>query len=359
MFYTYEQYGKVQSDRMPSLTCDQFDNVVSNKNGVDNIGEYTIKGKYFKYFGTLYLRKTYIANSMNNNGNQNSTENLGHNVDLYLSWNENMNAFIGSYIVNTSLFLGNGKCRLFANKSNSPIVGNSNRLGVKFNIVVLALLIINLGANVFTYLYQNLYFQNNDFKMYIYAYYARKYYLPDGFFLNIASVVLSILLFIIYYTYSLDKSCLNTISFCAYFLTILANLVLDCILVFIYLYSKDYVNKVECEDYTNFSFVNGTYLYPTYVGTCENSNQGQIFSWFVKVLHDTNDKKGDKRECIAFSSYNFHFSGNSTYETVPSLSCTDINNDFDNTMIICGVILSIFALIPLVMLGIKGYKMFF
>jgi hypothetical protein len=144
-----------------------------------------------------------------------------------------------------------------------------------------------------------------------------------------------------------------------YCLTICATLILDCILVFVCLYSNDYVNKVACEDYTDFTFVNGTYIYHTYVGTCANSNQGEIFSWFVKVLHDTNDKKGDKRECIAFSSPDFHFSGSHTFETVPSLSCTDINNDFDNTMVVSGAILCTFALISLVMLGMKSYKMYF
>lgn len=345
---------------MPKLLLNEniYWNVKGAENGKDDIGEYIVEGTFWKMFGTLHLKKTYIANSLGTNG-QNQTENLGHNVNLYFKWSQSDDSFSGSYVVNTNKYFGTGRCWLHKNQYLNVNL-ETNYLGTKFDVVKLFLLGANIFACVFAYCYQKSYFSFEDYQMYIYIYSGGNFTIPDNYELYIANIALSVLIFAMYF---FGAGFRNFADVCGimHLLTTIANVVLSSIIAFVSLYSVNFIGNVDCEDYTNYNVVNGTYVYPTVIGTCKGSlNSDEIFAWFVKVLHDTSNKPDgeDKHECIAFSSSQFSFNPDTTYVVYPSLSCADIDNQFDNTMIVTGAIVCTFSLIPLMILLFKVRKMY-
>jgi hypothetical protein len=222
-------------------------------------------------------------------------------------------------------------------------------MGVKLDIVYMLLFAANIIVNCIVFVWQYNYFQNNKYYMYIYEYGGEKYYNPDNFALNIAAIVLSIIIALMYFVAPLQKSII--MPFCIVIMA--AQFVLVSISVFIYLYNYDYINHISGTDYTDVTFANNTYTYPSVPGTCKHSNPGEIFCWFVNTIKDTCEDKSDKRDCISFSSKEFEFEETSEYESIPELSCSDIDSEYDNLMLQSGYYLCAFSLMTLVIIVVK------
>ncbi|CAF4719639.1 unnamed protein product [Rotaria sp. Silwood1] len=71
-----------------------------NGHGSDEIGVYTVTGKYSTKTNEIELIKTYQSNTGDSN------ENLGHQVTIEVTWNPDERQFTGKWYVDTSMFSG-------------------------------------------------------------------------------------------------------------------------------------------------------------------------------------------------------------------------------------------------------------
>ncbi|CAF1240789.1 unnamed protein product [Didymodactylos carnosus] len=98
---SYYQYGIKYS--IPSHPLN-FNECVHGY-GRDDIGEFTITGIYSIETLRMGITKTYKL------GTGDRKQNLGHNVEIQLDWNEKINEFRGKWYVQTSMYHGDGEYR--------------------------------------------------------------------------------------------------------------------------------------------------------------------------------------------------------------------------------------------------------
>ncbi|CAF0904105.1 unnamed protein product [Adineta ricciae] len=101
----YFQYGKWHGPCRFSLKFIDNSKTITGE-GSDDVGKFTIRGVYSDQTGRLGLTKTYKK------GTGNSSENLGHQVTIQLTWNQLNNRFEGTWYVQTSKYHGEDKFQL-------------------------------------------------------------------------------------------------------------------------------------------------------------------------------------------------------------------------------------------------------
>ena len=105
----YFQYGRWNGPYKFSLSFDSESMKVTGS-GSDNIGAFTIDGSYSMTTHRIGLTKQYQA------GTGNPKENLGHQVTIQLTWNDQNRQFEGKWYVQTSKYHGEDKFELKFNE---------------------------------------------------------------------------------------------------------------------------------------------------------------------------------------------------------------------------------------------------
>ncbi|CAF3547321.1 unnamed protein product [Rotaria sp. Silwood1] len=95
-YYQYEKWHEPQ-EFLLSFYSESF---TVNGHGSDEIGVYTVTGKYSTKTNEIELIKTYQSNTGDSN------ENLGHQVTIEVTWNPDERQFTGKWYVDTSMFSG-------------------------------------------------------------------------------------------------------------------------------------------------------------------------------------------------------------------------------------------------------------
>ncbi|CAF3372279.1 unnamed protein product [Rotaria sp. Silwood1] len=101
----YFQYGNWHGPYQLSLSFDPQSMIITGS-GSDDVGTFTIHGTYSIETYRMGFTKIYQQ------GTGNSSENLGHQVTIQLTWNAQNNQFEGKWYVQTSKYHGEDKFEL-------------------------------------------------------------------------------------------------------------------------------------------------------------------------------------------------------------------------------------------------------
>ncbi len=113
----YYQYNQWHGSHQFSLS---FDSLTSNVNGegTDDVGTFTIEGKFWLTTRQIELTKIYQQNTGN------PLENFGHKVMIKLTWNATRDQFEGKWFVQTSNYRGEDKFELKFVKATEILIDN-------------------------------------------------------------------------------------------------------------------------------------------------------------------------------------------------------------------------------------------
>jgi hypothetical protein len=115
----YLQYGSWHESHELLLSYDPKSFTV-NGHGSDEVGGYTIIGKYSMQTNEIELTKTYQP------GTGNLAENLEHIAKIEVTWNPTERQFVGKYYVDTSKFFGEDIFQLKFEKPLKPLMNEKN-----------------------------------------------------------------------------------------------------------------------------------------------------------------------------------------------------------------------------------------
>jgi hypothetical protein len=101
----YQHYSRWHGPFQLDIMFDIDQNTLSG-GGTDDIGQFSLTGKISTELLTINIRKKYIL------GTGNAEQNLGHEVDINLQWNNGIHTFVGKWSVHTHKYKGDDQYEL-------------------------------------------------------------------------------------------------------------------------------------------------------------------------------------------------------------------------------------------------------